>query len=382
MLKINILFVIMQMEMGGAERLVCDLLKGIDTNMFNPSVAWFLGKDEPLPEIKQLKIPCFYIAKRRRLDLNTMKRMERIIRTNKIDIVNAHHFMSFIYSIYGCKLRNRVKLVYTEHSEWEVNRIGRKWVLFSKYIMSKADNIICVNEKMVSAMRNKFNLGFHKVDSINNGVQEFCELDEDSKRHIRKELGLEDNFRTIGMVANFRKVKNHEFMIDAFANLLNKYQDVRLLLIGQGFKNDPENTESEIKVLVNKKNMKKSVLFLGFRDDVHRILSIVDIFCLVSHKEGTPISLIEAMGAGIPVVGTDVEGIRDIITHKNNGFLVDPGQPQDLTDCLYNLLMDDELRFNLGLRGRQFALENYSLKNCISQYERLFKKLKGISQKS
>lgn len=373
MKRINILFVVLQMgKMGGSERLVCDILKGLDYNRFNPSIAWFYEKYEPLDEIKELNIPYYFIPKKRRIDLNTMRDFSNLIKNKKIDIVNAHHFMSFIYLVYGCKIKNQVKLIYTEHSEWEIERIGFKWRLISKYLMNKVDKIVCVNEKMIDAIKKKFGILPPKVISIRNGVAAPLLLDEYSKASIKRELGIGSDYKTIAIVANLKKVKNHIYLIDAFADLLEHFPNVKLLIIGQGFENDPDGSEFEVRKRVQEKELNDCVLFLGYRNNVQHILSAVDIFCLVSIKEGTPISLIEAMVSGIPVIGTNVEGIREIIINGNNGYLVDINDSRELTNHLYNLLTNDELRNRFGLKARQFALVNYSLSKCINQYQSLF----------
>jgi glycosyltransferase involved in cell wall biosynthesis len=98
----------------------------------------------------------------------------------------------------------------------------------------------------------------------------------------------------------------------------------------------------------------------------------MDIFCLTSWKEGLPISLIEAMASGLPAVGTDVEGIRDIIIPGRNGFLVKPGDVKGLKEALSTLMRDNSLRLRLGAESRFLARNAYSLQQCVNQYQELF----------
>src|SRR6267378_2786976 len=117
MRRVNILFVMPQMGMGGSERLVHNLALRLDRSRFNPSVAWLFG-DEVLQEFQDLKIPLHYVPKTKRVDFSAMQALQKIIECKEIDIVNAQHFMPAIYSYYGCKIAARKALVFTAHSRW------------------------------------------------------------------------------------------------------------------------------------------------------------------------------------------------------------------------------------------------------------------------
>jgi len=154
--------------------------------------------------------------------------------------------------------------------------------------------------------------------------------------------------------------------------LLKEYKNVKLLLIGQGFKDDAENAEADIRRFIDNQGLENSVTLLGYRSDIPSLLDIMDIFCLTSFKEGLPISLIEAMAAGLPVVGTDVEGIRDVIAHNKNGYLVQVDDFNGLKNILSSLLQDETLRNKMGRESILLANQAYSLDSCIDQYQDLF----------
>jgi len=367
--KINILFVIIQMKMGGTERLVHNIALNIDRKFFNPSILWFFGQT-PLKEFKDLRIPLYHVPKTQRFDFVAMRKLSNIIRNNNIQVVNAHHFMSMVYSFYGCKIKNNRKLIYTEHSKWEVEQISFKWRIIGCYLMKKLNAVVGINNLVADSLQNKFKIKHQKVYTIKNGV----DLNRFSKknRFLKRELNIPNNIAVIGIVANFRKVKNHIFLLKAFKNLLKEYKNVKLLFIGQGFKGDKENSEHEIKHFIEDNQLNNNVLLLGFRADIANLLNIMDIFCLSSFKEGLPISLIEAMAAGLPVVGTDVEGIRDIIINGKNGFLVQIDDVKGLKNALYTLLNDESLRQKMGRESKSLANQAYSLDYCINQYQDLF----------
>ena len=121
------------------------------------------------------------------------------------------------------------------------------------------------------------------------------------------------------------------------------------------------------------------MLFLGYRTDIAGLLQVMDIFCLTSLREGLPISLMEAMAAGLPVVGTNVQGIRDVITPNVDGILVELGDVTALKVALIGLIRDEQRRNNLGRAGHEKAVRKYSLQRCVREYEQLFLSLANAS---
>ncbi len=369
--RINILFVMLQMEMGGAERLVHNLACNLDRSRFKPAVAWFFG-DTVLNEFKDLDIPLYHVPKRKRVDLGAMQTLGEIIRKEDIHIVNAHHFMSMFYSFYGSKIKNNAKLVYTEHSEWEIDHISWKWKIIGHYFMSRAEAAVGVSQPISARIQEKFKAEQSKIVTIQNGVSLESVSPVCNRVALKKNLGLANTDKVIGIVANFRQVKNHLFLLKAFAKIIKDYSNTKLLLIGQGFKFDPENSEQELRNFVRENNLQKNVLFLGYRPDIPDILGIMDVFCLTSHKEGLPISLIEAMASGLPVVGTNTDGIKDVIISNRNGFLVETDDVEALKDRLSLLINNEPLRSEFGRESKAIATAHYSLNRCINQYQDLF----------
>jgi glycosyltransferase involved in cell wall biosynthesis len=179
----------------------------------------------------------------------------------------------------------------------------------------------------------------------------------------------------VGMVANFKKIKNHLFLLEAFDAVAKQHADVKLLLVGQGFEGDAENTESDIRTFVKNNMLTDRVIITGYRADVPELLRIMDVFCLMSLKEGQPISIIEAMAAGLPIIGTDVPGIRDIVQNECNGILIALGFKQPLIEALLRLRQDCLLRTSLGRAAKNLAHSAYSIDRVAKQYGELFHSL-------
>ena len=108
--RIRVLFVMIQMAMGGSERLIHNLWRSLDRRVFDPSIAW-LTPDPALPEFESLDVPLYCVPKRHRFDWRAIRALGAIIRRHRIDVVNAHHFLPFFYAYYGARVANRAALL-------------------------------------------------------------------------------------------------------------------------------------------------------------------------------------------------------------------------------------------------------------------------------
>ena len=378
MKRVNVLFVIPQMGMGGSEHLVCNLALGLDKRRFNPSVAWFFG-DEVLQEFRELRVPLYHVPKRKRVDFSAMRALGQIIEHNNIDIVIAQHFMSAIYSYYGCKVAAKKILVFTAHSRWEVEETSFKWRVAGGYLLRRMDASIGVAPDVSSTIRRVFKTGAHQTATIENGV----DIDLFSRKQdvagLRHSLGLTGRDIVIGIVANLKTVKNHLFLLQAFARVAEEFDNVKLLMVGRGFTGEPDNSEDDLRQFVDSHRLSERVLFLGYRTDIPELLHVIDVFCLTSLREGLPIGLIEAMAVGLPVIATNVEGIRDVVTPSVDGILVELGDVAALTNALIGLIRDEHWRTRLGRAGNEKAVQKYSLQRCVHEYEQLILALVNAS---
>ena len=378
MRKVNILFVITQMGMGGSERLVHNLALRLDRSRFNPSVAWLVGS-EALKEYEDLQVPLHYVPKTKRVDFSTMRRLARIIDSESIDIVNAQHFMPTIYSYYGCKLGAKAALVFTAHSRWEIEDTSLKWRVAGGYLLRRIDASVGVSPDVSSAIQSVFKTKASQTVTIENGVDTDLFGREKDVQGLRRSLGLTDRDIVIGTVGNLKKVKNHLLLLQAFAKVSEELESVKLLIVGRGSMVGSDDTEDDLRRFVDKHRLAERVSFLGYRTDIAGLLQVMDIFCLTSLREGLPISLMEAMAAGLPVVGTNVQGIRDVITPNVDGILVELGDVTALKVALIGLIRDEQRRNNLGRAGHEKAVRKYSLQRCVREYEQLFLSLANAS---
>lgn len=382
--KINILYVIPQLERGGSEQLVYNLASYFCKLNFNIYLVYlnFFDDNDFLQEFQRMGVRTTHIPKKKRIDFLTMINISKFIRTNQIDIVHAHHFHSMIYSFWGTKIKNKIPLIYTEHSSWELENLSMKWAVLNKLIGRKVDHFVGISSQVTQSMKRIFSLDDDKITTIMNGinVEMFSDINVKKNLKLKRKLNIDDKDNIIGVVANLKKIKNHLFLLKAFKEIVKVKDNLKLIFIGQGSDLDEENSEKEIQDYIKQNDLAHHVLLLGKRNDVPDLLQTFDVFCLTSFKEGLPLSILEAMASGLPIVGTNVAGISQLIQHEYNGFLVEVGDIRKLKYYLLLLLNNKTLRKKMGEKSIEIINDSYSLKKCSASHHKLYNLLVGENE--
>jgi glycosyltransferase involved in cell wall biosynthesis len=214
--------------------------------------------------------------------------------------------------------------------------------------------------------------GLEHVPVVNNGIP-MSESSDRISSDARKALGLEPDDIVCINVASFSERKNHVMLIDAFNEALAINPGLVLLLVGQGA------LMRKIRNMVEGYGISGRVRFLGLRDDVMVLNALADLFVLSSHCEGLPISALEAISAGLPVVATNVGGLRDIVREGINGRLIAPGDVSSFADAIVSMAANRELARAMGHAGREFIRSSFSISETVKGHERLYSSLLNAS---
>ncbi len=370
--KINLLFVLLQLSAGGAEKIVLSLARHLDRSRFGIHVAFFQpGALED--EFRRLADGIHHIQKQSGFDGKTVLRLARLIRDNAIDVVNCHHYAAFFYGWLASCLAHKPGLVYTEHSAGEVEGIPRLYRFLSDTVFFKTTGaVVGVSEEITQAFRNGFPQHEAIIRCISNGidVREFAAANDGER--VRASLGIGPDEFVVGTVANFRRVKNHLCLLRAFHRIADTRMQTRLVLVGTGFPDDEDNSEPELREYVLRHNLGERVVFAGYREDIPQLLHSFDLFCLPSFSEGLPVSLLEAMAAGVPVVGSAVRGIREVIDPGNTGVLFPCDDPSSLSRAILRVMDDAVLRRRISENAFAFVSRQHGLSQWIDNWQRLF----------
>ncbi len=187
--------------------------------------------------------------------------------------------------------------------------------------------------------------------------------------HTRRVLGIGEGPFTVGWIGRMTGIKRTDDVLLAFKSLRERGIDARLCLVGDGPDRDQvERRAHELGVM-------RETLFLGYQEEVASFFAAFDVFVLPSANEGTPVTAIEALAAGKPVVATRVGGTPDVVRDGQDGFLVAPGDVDALADRLAELATDPKLRERMGEAARARVRERYSVERLVDDVDRLYRSL-------
>lgn len=256
---------------------------------------------------------------------------------HRFDLINTHSSTdSWLVSIIRTLLGLKQAIVRTRHVSTPIsNRITTRWLY-----MHGCEHIVTTGEKLRQTLISDNKFPASHITSVRTGIDlsRYCLRD---KQESRQALGLEQRGHYLGIVATLRSWKGHSYLLQAWVDLMQDpvFSDWTLLIVGDGPQR--ENLENQ----VNDLNLSNSVKFVGNQDNVEMWLSAMDLFCLPSYgNEGVPQGIMQAMACGLPVVSTTVGAIGEVLTHEDNGLIVEPRNIQQLRDALHQLMSNDEMR--------------------------------------
>lgn len=333
----------------------------------------FACLDDLGPLHRQLEAEGFAVEMLRRrpgLDLRCIRRLARFIRRERVSIIHAHQYTPFFYALSARMFGPRVPVVFTEHGRWFPDCPRRRRIWFNRLLLRSRDRVVGVGESVRQALIDNEGIPAPRVEVIYNGVDlaayDAAPLD---RLQTRAELGVAEEEPLILQVARLDGLKDHRTAIRAFARVVAEQPAAKLMLVGDG----PEQRAIEEEIA--ERSIADRVQQLGLRDDVPRLLRAADLFLLTSISEGIPLTVIEAMGAGLPVVATRVGGVPEVVEHGETGLLAPSGDDSALAAAMLELLRDPARREQFGAAGKAKAQATFSEAENHRAYARLYEDL-------
>ncbi len=309
------------------------------------------------------------------IDWKCSLRLASFFREHRVQIVHAHQYTPFFQSLLARLTYRRPPIVFTEHGRHFPDSRSSKRVVVNRALLRSDDRLIGVGESVRQALVDNEGLPESRTETIYNGVplEKFLAVngDDDLRSVVRCELGITTNEFAIIQVARLNALKDHSTSIRTIKRLRDNDVPAKLILVGDG------EERSQLEQFVTEQKLADAVLFLGARSNIPRLLTAADAFLLSSISEGIPLTLIEAMGAGIPIVSTDVGGIPEIIEHGVAGLLAPARDDETLAAHLQTLWQNPKQRTELATNGCRRAAEQFSLAYMHRQYVDVYEQLLG-----
>lgn len=313
-----------------------------------------------------------FIRLQRRLpvDLSLASQLRRIIKERNIQIVHSHQPVEALH-LYLATRNSKTQRVLTLHGVYP----GTKNELALKFVVPRTQTKVVVSNDLLTRLGSE--QGFDTSKNffvVRNGVD--ASRLQASGRKLRDELGLADDGLLLGMVGNFQPVaqKDQLTVCRALSSFLQRVPRAHFAFIGGRSEAAPQLFDDCVN-FCREQNISDRVHFLGKREDIADVLNSLDIFVLSTRREGSPISVIEAMMMGVPTMLSDISALREVSGSGEYGVLFRTGDQQDLAAKLIELASDPTDRARLASKARQWASEQFSIESHIANLSRLYNSL-------
>ncbi|MCB9478345.1 MAG: ATP-grasp domain-containing protein [Deltaproteobacteria bacterium] len=347
---------------GGAERMMMAVVDSLKHNDYESRIL--LIKDGWLSEqFRARDLPMDVVRLRALGDIRFILKMARICRNADIDIVHSHEMYMNFHGAIASRLAG-VGHIAVVHGNIDFLRAWQRKLAYRLALMA-GTTFVAVSYATRDELAQVIGVSPRRIRVIHNGVSIPVEADERRRDDARRALDVGDR-PTVALIGSLYTVKGHEILLAGLSRLQKRVPDVAVLFIGRGKPGDQERLEAIAKPFGD------AVRFLGFRDDVERLLPGIDVLAVPSLMEGLSLSLCEAMAAGVPAVASRVGGNPEVITDGHDGYLFPVGDSAAFADRVADLLTDPAHRKKIAAAARRTAIERFSNEAMMHAYQQLY----------
>ena len=247
-------------------------------------------------------------------------------------------------------------------------------ILLERFLGRLSTKIITISPEQQQEIVYKFNIvPVEKTIVIPLGFDlKRFEESQTKRDELRNEHGISDQQHAVAIVGRLAPIKNHRLFIDAAALVLREYpNEFIFFVVGDG------ELKTEIKSYIENTHpiVNKNLVFTSWIADMTTLYPAMDMVCLTSINEGTPVSLIEAQASGVPVISTNVGGVKDIVQANETGIIMEGNTAEELAKHLIQLHLNSSLRMKMSQNARNFVKEKFTYQRLVDDMDRLYKNL-------
>jgi len=367
-MKYRVLHILANLGAGGAERMAVHIVRGINRHRFEPAVVAYSGRvgSDLEQQLDDDGLKTWFLDKGPGFGWRTYHRLHRVFKEFRPDIVHTHvHVMRYAFpALVYFKPRLMVHTV-NNIAECEIEPRAR-WLQRLAYRQGVIP--VAVAREVAVSLERLYGIGGCRV--VWNCIPtDLYASPQTTRAAWRAKQGFLEGDILFLCVARFAPQKNHGLLINAFAKGPASDPKAHLVLAGEG------TLRAELQERVNQLGLTSRVHFLGLRTDIPDVLGAADVFVLSSDYEGNPLAVIEAMAAGLPIASTAVGGVPELLEDGNEGFIVQPGRADQLSEAMTALLKDGHLRHVMGAAAATRAKEKFDVSAMIRAYEELYNEI-------
>ncbi|MDH7478906.1 MAG: glycosyltransferase family 4 protein, partial [Syntrophomonadaceae bacterium] len=307
-------------------------------------------------------------------DLAALIWLFRLMRREQFDVVHCHSSKAGALARLAARMAGKARVIYTVHG-WGVNapgaaessRPGSRVITRIESALSRLTDYLVYVCRADQEKAREIGISPRQGERvIYNGVPDIT-FDHGK---LRSEVGLADSDTIVGTVCRLAEQKNIIMFLQVARLVLQKVsgpENLYFVVIGDG------PLRQQCQDFVSQNGLNQRVILLGSRPEAWRLVADFDIFALLSRWEGLPISIIEAMLAGRPLVATAVGGVGELVEHGRNGYLVGPSEVEAAAEFIGQLIRDKSLRLQMGNQGRQMASSCFPVKRMLNEYAAVYR---------
>ena len=364
MQPIRVCQLITELRPGGAERCVYDLATRLDRERFDVQVVALRGgsvaDDLTAAGVKVtvLGVGCKWSP----MVVGKLRSLARLLQRERIGLLHTHLFHADLAGRLAGRRAGVARLVHTVHV---AERRFRPWQFaFAKWTSGRCDRVIAVSQSVKDWHCARSGLGDDRYMVIPNGVDtQVFSPNAESRQRLRRQWGIAADDVVAVFVGRLDRQKGVDVLLKAAGQFLTATPNAALLIAGDG----PMRQKVHRCCKAD-----GGARYVGFVNDVPALLSAADMFVLPSRWEGWPLALGEAMSMGLPAIGADAAGIRDVITHGQTGLLVPAEDAAALASAMGQLAGDRELRQRIGAAGQQRVITDYSIDKYVGAHAAVY----------
>lgn len=355
-------FMLTSMPVGGAETLLVNMVRRFRPDRIEPLIACTKEPGQ-LGELLSFDFPVSSNWLFNKYDFTIVPRLASYFRRERIDaLVTVGAGDKMFWGRLAASVAKLPVICSALHSTGWPDGVGR----LNRLLTPWTDRYIAVAKSHGSFLVDRERFPHSKVAIIPNGVDtDLFRFHANARVAVRKELGLPEAARLVGIVAALRPEKNHHLFLDVALKISQRFPTTYFMIIGEG----PERHRIEQKI--EQSSLQKKVFLLGNRQDIPRLVASMDVFALTSHNEASPVSILEALSSSIPVVSTRVGSVSETVMDDWNGFTVEPGDTEAFVTKVSTLLQHPDLAVSFGSNGRDHVVSRYSIDTMVKGYEEL-----------
>ncbi len=306
-------------------------------------------------------------GKKTALDLGLLKRLIKLIKNRKPDIIQANGSDTLKYAVFAKVFIPKLNIVYRNISmvsAWTKQASVKRKV--NAWLFKRVDRVTSVGQQSLEDLVRTYGFPLVNTKLIRRGIPQYHFDAAFARKKITDEFGFPATDFILMHIGQFSPEKNHIFLIDSFEKILSHKNNSRLIFVGEGKK------FNEIRKLVADRKLTDNIFFTGYRENVQELLAGSDLFILGSTIEGVPGVVLEAGMQSIPTVAVVAGGVGEVVINDETGILLPQHDTVTFSKAVISLMENNSLRRKLGDNARKFVEDRYSLQQCLNQFEILY----------